>query len=283
MFYSGPFPMASPDYIVVGAGSAGCVIAHRLTEDPSVRVLVLEAGGSDASSVFRKPGMLALVYQVPALKKKADWGYATEPQKHMDDRRMPWTRGKILGGCSTVNGMLYVRGNRKNYDDWAAAGCTGWSYADVLPSFRRMEDWEDGATALRGAGGPVRVTRQQDLTPASQAFIEALAATAGVKKIDDYNGEAQEGAAVCQQNAAGGLRYSSSIGYLDGHGLPNLTVTTGALITRVVIDKGRATGVEVVTQAGPTTIRATREVRSEERRVGKECATLCRSRWSPYH
>ena len=125
------------------------------------------------------------------------------------------------------------------------------SHADVLPSFKRFEDWEDGATALRGAGGPVKVTRQQDLTPASQAFIEALAATAGVKQIDDYNGEAQEGVAVCQQNASGGLRYSSSIGYLDRHGLPNLpnlTVTTRTLITRVLIEGGRATGVEVADQ-----------------------------------
>ncbi|HYB47826.1 MAG TPA: GMC family oxidoreductase N-terminal domain-containing protein [Streptosporangiaceae bacterium] len=127
--------------------------------------------------------------------------------------------------------MVFVRGNRKNYDDWAAAGCTGWSHADVLPSFRRMEDWEDGATALRGSGGPVKVTRQKDLTPASLAFIEALAATAGVKEIDDYNGESQEGMTVCPQNASGGLRYSSSVGYLDQHSLPNLTVTTGALIT----------------------------------------------------
>jgi len=155
---------------------------------------------------------------------------------------------------------VFVRGNRQNYDDWAAAGCAGWSYADVLPSFKRFEDWEDGATAVRGAGGPVKVTRQKDLTPASQVFIEALAATAGVKKIDDYNGEAQEGVSVCQQNASGGLRYSTSIGYLDGHGLPNLTVTTNARITKIVIGKGRATGVEVVTNEGPAAIRATREV-----------------------
>ncbi len=123
-----------------------------------------------------------------------------------------------------------------------------------------MEDWEDGATALRGAGGPVKVRRQKDLTPASQAFIEALAATAGVKRIDDYNGESQEGASVFQQNASGGLRYGSSVAYLDHHGLPNLTITTRALITKVVIEKGRATGVEVVTEAGPGTIRASREV-----------------------
>jgi choline dehydrogenase len=249
----------SADYVVAGAGSAGCVLARRLAE-AGVSVILLEAGGPDRTRLVRQPGMIAIFHNVPALKKRLDWGYYTAPQAGARARRIPQPRGRVLGGSGSINGMVFVRGNRQNYDDWAAAGCTGWSYDDVLPSFKRMEDWEDGATALRGAGGPVRVTRQQDLTPASQAFIEALAATAGVKKIDDYNGEAQEGAAVCQQNAGGGMRYSSSVGYLDGHGLPNLAVTTGALITRVVIDQGRATGVEIVTREGSGTIRATREV-----------------------
>ena len=142
--------MASFDYVILGAGSAGCVLASRLSADPSVRVLVVEAGGSDASSLFRKPGMLAIVYQVPRLKKRADWGYKTTPQKHLDDRQMPWTRGKILGGCSTVNGMLYVRGNRRNYDDWAASGCDGWSYDEILPYFKKSETHEDGASAFHG-------------------------------------------------------------------------------------------------------------------------------------
>ena len=128
--------------------------------------------------------------------------------------------------------MLFVRGNRKNYDDWAAAGCAGWSYADVLPSFRRMENWEDGATDLRGAGGPIQVTRQKDLTPASQAFMAALADTAGVARLDDYNGESQEGVAIFQQSVRRGLRYSSSVGYLDDHKLPNLTVATRMVVAR---------------------------------------------------
>jgi choline dehydrogenase len=249
----------SADYVVAGAGSAGCVLARRLAESGAT-VILLEAGGPDRTRLVRKPGMIAIFHNVPALKKRLDWGYYTAPQSAALGRRIPQPRGRVLGGSGSINGMVFARGNRRNYDDWASAGCAGWSHADVLPSFKRMEDWEDGATALRGSGGPVRVTRQKDLTPASAAFIEALAATAGVKKIDDYNGESQEGVAICQQNASGGLRYSSSIGYLDGHGLPNLTVTTGALITRVLIANGRATGVEIVTEAGRGTVRASREV-----------------------
>jgi choline dehydrogenase len=249
----------SADYIVAGAGSAGCVLARRLAQT-GASVILLEAGGPDRTRLVRQPGMIAIFHNVPALKKRLDWGYYTVPQASALGRRIPQPRGRVLGGSGSINGMVFVRGNRQNYDDWAAAGCPGWSYADVLPSFKRFEDWADGATALRGSGGPVKVTRQKDLTPASQAFIEALAATAGVKQIDDYNAETQEGVGVCQQNASGGLRYSTSIGYLDHHSLPNLTVTTRALITKVLIDQGRATGVEVSTAEGRTTIRATREV-----------------------
>ncbi|WP_030163642.1 GMC family oxidoreductase [Spirillospora albida] len=247
------------DYVVVGAGSAGCVLARRLA-DSGASVILVEAGGSDRTRLVRKPGLIAVFHNIPQLKKKLDWGFYTTEQENALGRRIPQTRGKVLGGSGSINGMLFVRGNRKNFDDWAADGCTGWGYEDVLRGYKRMENWEDGASDLRGAGGPIQVTRQRDLTPASEAFIEALAATAGVKRIDDYNGESQEGAAIFQQSVADGLRYSSSVGYLDDHGLANLTILTGATVTRVVVEGKRATGIEVVTQEGRRTIGASSEV-----------------------
>jgi choline dehydrogenase-like flavoprotein len=249
----------SADYVVAGAGSAGCVLARRLAES-GASVILLEAGGQDRTRLVRKPGMIAIFHNVPALKKRLDWGYYTAPQPAALGRRIPQPRGRVLGGSGSINGMLFVRGNQQNYDDWAEAGCKGWSFRDVLPSFKRMEDWEGGASALRGSGGPIKVTRQKDLTLASEKFIEALADTAGVPRIDDYNGESQEGVAVFQQNASGGLRYSSSVGYLDGHGLPGLTIRTRVRVAKVVIEGGRAVGVEIVTATGRETIRAAREV-----------------------
>jgi choline dehydrogenase len=251
--------MRKADYIVVGAGSAGAIVARRLA-DAGASVVLIEAGSADKSKFVRKPGLIAVFHNIPQLKKKLDWGFYTVPQKSALDRKLPATRGKVLGGSSSINGMIFVRGNKQNYDDWAADGNKGWGWDDVLGSYKKMENWEGGASALRGAGGPVEVTKVKDITPASQAFLSAMAETAGIPEIDDYNGETQEGMAVVQQSAANGLRYSSSVAYLDNHGIGRLTVMTGAQVTRVVIENGRATGVEVVDKTGTHIIHADEEV-----------------------
>jgi choline dehydrogenase-like flavoprotein len=156
--------------------------------------------------------------------------------------------------------MLFVRGNRQNFDDWAADGCPGWSFQDVLPSFKRLEDWEGGATNLRGQGGPVAVTKQRDVTPASEAMQAAIADACGVPVIDDYNGESQEGAWLFQMSAKGGLRRSTSQAFLRGRAQPNLEVRSGATVARVVVERGRAVGVELLGAKGPEIVRASREV-----------------------
>jgi choline dehydrogenase-like flavoprotein len=204
--------------------------------------------------------MVSIIHTVPQVKKRFDWGYYTVPQKHAAGRRIPTVRGKVLGGSSSINGMLFVRGNRANYDGWAKEGCTGWSYADVLPAFKRIEDWEGGETELRGAGGPIAVTKQKDLTPIGEAFVHAVAETCGVPVLDDYNAASQEGAMVFQMSAKGGLRFSTSQGFLHRRKVGQVTVRTRATVARVVLEGTRAVGVEIVTARGRELIRARREI-----------------------
>ncbi|HKP57906.1 MAG TPA: GMC family oxidoreductase N-terminal domain-containing protein [Polyangiales bacterium] len=250
--------MSEYDYVVVGAGSAGCILASRLAES-GAEVLLVEAGASDRTRFCEVPGMVSVIHTVPEVKKRFDWGYYTVPQKHALDRRIPAVRGKILGGSSSINGMLFVRGHRQNYDDWAADGCPGWSYDDVLPAFKRIEDWEGGANAFRGQGGPIAVTKQKDLTPASHAFIEAVMDTFHVPLTDDYNGGTQEGAMVFQQSARAGRRFSSSVATLrKPHA--KLVVRTGAMVERVVLEGTHARGVALRNGSEREIVRARREV-----------------------
>jgi|SoiMethySBSTD1v2_1073268.scaffolds.fasta_scaffold12868_3 choline dehydrogenase-like flavoprotein len=252
--------MTEYDYIVVGAGSAGCIVASRLADMPGAKVLLLEAGGTDRTSLCKMPGMVSVIHTVPQVKKRFDWGYYTVPQKHAAGRRIPTVRGRVLGGSSSINGMLFVRGNRENYDAWAREGCTGWSYADVLPAFKRLEDWEGGASDFRGAGGPVSVMKQRDLTPVGEAFVHAVAESCGVPVLDDYNAASQEGAFVFQMSAKQGLRSSTSQAFLHERMRQNLTVRSGATVARVVFEGARATGVELVGASGRELIRARREI-----------------------
>ncbi|GEP36197.1 choline dehydrogenase [Nocardioides szechwanensis] len=248
------------DYVVVGSGSSGAAIAGRLAQS-GASVIVLEAGKSDEQYLVKKPGMIGPMHSVPQIKARVDWGFYSTPQKHLLDRKMPVPRGKVVGGSSSINGMVYVRGNRANYDSWAAEGNTGWSADEVNESYKRMEDFEGGANQYRGSGGPIKITRNKAPQEGSLQFIQATADTLGVKILDDYNAESQEGVSRMQQNAADGLRYSASRGYIHHLDVPTLQLQSEVLVTKVNIENGRATGVEVTDKDGSRrTVRAGKEV-----------------------
>ena len=248
------------DYVVVGSGSSGATIAGRLAQS-GASVIVLEAGKSDNQFLVKKPGMIGPMHAEPKLKQRVDWGLYSTPQKHLLDRRMPVPRGKVVGGSSSINGMVYVRGNRANYDSWAAEGCAGWSADEVNAAYRRMEDFEDGANEFRGAGGPIKVTRNAMPQEGTLQFLEATSQTLGVPVLDDYNAASQEGVSRMQQNAAHGLRYSASRGYLHHLDVPTLELQSEVLVRKVIVETGRATGVEVTDKSGTRrTVRAGKEV-----------------------
>ncbi|MEE4300984.1 MAG: choline dehydrogenase [Pseudomonadales bacterium] len=237
------------DYIIIGAGSAGCVLAARLTEDADTRVLLLEAGGEDSNFMIHMPaGVGSLISG-----EKENWAYYTEPQAHLDDRRLFWPRGRVLGGSSSINGMIYIRGHARDYDLWQQLGLPGWSFADVLPYFRRSEGHAERDDAFHGKEGPLGVTDAPDSNPLFQAFIEA-GRQAGHPVTDDFNGPQQEGVGPYQHTIRGGQRSSTATAYLrPAMARPNLTVRTHALTSRIVVEGGRATGVEYV-QDGRTGI-----------------------------
>lgn len=257
-------PVIQADYVVVGAGSAGCALARRLA-DAGASVVLLEAGGSDTArglkNLIEIPGAVAALLSTPQLKKRIDWGYKSVPQTNALNRVIPMTRGKVVGGSSSVNGMLFVRGNRQNFDDWAADGCPGWSYDDVLPFFKKMEDWEDGASEVRGFGGPIKVRRHTGMTEAAKSYLKAAIDRLGVPFLDDYNGSEQEGIGLVQRSADRGLRYSSARGYLRTDPPDNLVVLTHSRAIKIVLDGSRATGVEIIAADGTAeTVHADHEV-----------------------
>ncbi|ELU02813.1 hypothetical protein CAPTEDRAFT_227583 [Capitella teleta] len=247
---------AEYDYIIVGAGSAGCVLANRLTADGQNKVLLVEAGGEDRSWKFHMPAALMYTLTNP----KYNWCYYTEPQKHMNNRKMYWPRGKVLGGCSSHNAMVYMRGHAYDYDRWEKEGAAGWSYADVLPYFKRSQTHEYGEDEYRGGDGPLHVSRGHGTNPLYPAFLEA-GQQAGYPFTDDINGFQQEGFGYFDMTIKDGKRCSTSVGYLrPAMSRSNLTVKTKVMVNQVMFEGRRAVGIEMEHKGRVQEVRAAKEV-----------------------
>ena len=244
------------DYIIIGAGSAGCVLANRLSESGRHRVLLLEAGGHDRHMWIHIP----LGYGKLFDDAKVNWRYKTEPEPELNNRQIIQPRGKVLGGSSSINGLLYVRGQHEDYDHWRQLGNTGWGFADVLPYFRRAEDQARGADDFHGAGGPLAVSDVCEPHPLCDAFIEA-AQRAGVPRNDDFNGATQEGAGYFQLTAKNGRRWSTAVGYLrQARRRRNLAIVSNAMASRILFSGRRAVGIQFLQHSVPRIAYADGEV-----------------------
>lgn len=248
--------MKAFDYVIVGAGSAGCVLAARLSEDPKNSVLLLEAGGDDSYWLLHMPLAFPRVCNLPAF----NWAYQGEPEPHADNRRIPMPRGKVLGGSSTINGLMYARGDRSDYDGWRQLGLPGWSYAEVLPYFRRAEANFRGESVYHGVSGPMTVSRHTPDTVIYPRIMET-ARRRGFHVLDDFHGATCEGYSTPDFNVHKGRRASTAVQYLrPALQRPNLTVETGATTTRVLIEHGRAVGIEYDQSQRLKQVQAAREV-----------------------
>ncbi|MCD1633286.1 choline dehydrogenase [Martelella mediterranea] len=244
------------DYIVVGAGSAGCVLAARLSEDPNATVLLLEAGGKDSSFWIHIP----VGYGKTIVDPRVNWKFKTDPNPALNGREIYWPRGRVLGGSSSINGLIYIRGQAEDYDHWRQLGNPGWSYDDVLPYFRKAEDQENGPDQYHGRGGPLAVTNLTERNPLCDAFIGSAGAQ-GIPRNDDFNGAEQEGAGYFQATIRNGRRASAATAYLKpAMTRTNLTVATNAEAERILFDGRVAAGVRFRRNGAPVTVKARREV-----------------------
>lgn len=244
------------DYVVVGAGSAGCVLANRLSEDGRRSVCLIEAGGRDSHPFIHVPAAVGGILREP----KVQWGYMTAPQKHLNDRVLPTPRGKVLGGTGAINGMVYYRGQPEDYDEWAQAGCAGWSFRELLPYFLRSENNLDfGDSPWHGNDGPMPVSSIRKVNPLN-AIYRAAAESIGIPYCEDFNVPGAEGVGLRQGTIRRGRRITSATAFLrPARDRPNLTVVTEALASRVIVEEGRATGVEIEPKDGPARIVGARE------------------------
>ncbi|MER8548745.1 MULTISPECIES: choline dehydrogenase [unclassified Mesorhizobium] len=247
--------MLEADFVIIGSGSAGSAMAYRLSEDGKHSVIVIEYGGSDIGPLIQMPSALS----IPLNMSLYDWGFASEPEPHLGGRVLATPRGKVIGGSSSINGMVYVRGHARDFDHWAEQGATGWGFADVLPYFKRMEDSNGGENGWRGHGGPLTVQRGSRTNPLYGAFVEA-GRQAGFELTDDYNGAKQEGFGPMEQTIRGGRRWSAASAYLrPALRRKNVSLVKG-FARRVIIENQRATGVEIEVRKRIQVVRARREV-----------------------
>jgi choline dehydrogenase-like flavoprotein len=250
-----PQASATYDYIVVGAGSAGCVLAARLSEDLNARVLLLEAGGDDSAKEVRIPAAFSKLF-----KSARDWNYSTEEELYLDGRRLYWPRGKMLGGSSSMNAMIYIRGNPSDYEGWENLGNAGWGWQDVLPYFKKSENQDRGASEFHGTGGPIDVCNLRYVNELTRAFLAGAQET-GIPANSDFNGATQDGAGLHQVTQKNGGRQSAADAYLKpARRRNNLTVLTGCHATRVVVEKNRASGIEYIRRGATEEANAEREV-----------------------